>query len=78
MSDENFVVFECVYRFLEKGYKFNYIELELKWKLGYGVSGGWVDILVRDNNGNMLLIIECKIVGKEYDNVWKVMKLNGG
>jgi type I restriction enzyme M protein len=34
-SNVNFVVFECVHRLLEKGYKPEHIELEPKWKLGH-------------------------------------------
>lgn len=45
-ANENFVVFECVYRLLEKGYKSEHIELEPKWKLGHGASGGHADILI--------------------------------
>ena len=56
-SNENFVVFECVHRLFEKGYKPNHIELEPKWKLGHGASGGRADILVKDNYGKSLLII---------------------
>ncbi|MFN1218164.1 N-6 DNA methylase [Chryseobacterium kwangjuense] len=70
-SNENFVVFECVNRLLEKGYKPNHIELEPKWKLGHGASGGRADILIRDNIGNTLLIIECKTEGREYNEAWK-------
>ena len=33
-QNENFVVFECVCRLLEKGYKPKDIELEPTWKLG--------------------------------------------
>lgn len=39
-SDENFVVFECVHRLFTKGYKPEHIELEPKWKVGHGASGG--------------------------------------
>ena len=39
-ANENFVVFECVHRLLEKGYKPEHLELEPKWKLGHGASGG--------------------------------------
>lgn len=46
-ANENFVVFECVHRLLEKGYKPEHIELEPKWKLGRGASGGRADILVK-------------------------------
>lgn len=66
LADENFVVLECVHRLLEKGYKPANIELEPKWKLGHGASGGRADILVRDNAGKPLLIIECKTAGNEF------------
>ncbi len=77
-GNENFVVFECMHRLLEKGYKPQHIELEPKWKLGHGASGGRADILIKDNSGNSLLIIECKTAGKEYDNAWKDTLHNGG
>jgi len=70
-ANENFVVFECVVRLLEKGYKPEHIELEPKWKLGHGASGGWADILVKDNAGKALLIIECKTPGREFDKAWR-------
>ena len=53
-SSENFVVFECVHRLLEKGYEPQNIELEPKWQLGHGARA---DILVRDNQGEPLYII---------------------
>ena len=65
-ASENFVVFECIHRPLEKGYKPEHIELEPKWKLGHGVSGGRADILVKDNEDRPLLIIECKTAGSEF------------
>lgn len=70
-AKENFVVFECVYRLLEKGYKPQHIELEPRWQVGHGASGGRADILIRDNDGKTLLIIECKTWGTEFDNAWK-------
>ncbi len=76
-SDENFVVFECVNRLFEKGYKPEHIELEPKWKLGHGASGGRADVFVRDQNNKPLLIIECKTAGKEFENAWK-KTLNDG
>lgn len=76
-SNENFVVFECVYRLLEKGYKPEHIELEPKWKLGHGASGGRADILVRDNTGKSLLIIECKNAGSEFNKHWKKTEFDG-
>lgn len=77
-APENFVVFECVNRLLSKGYKPEHIELEPKWKVGHGASGGRADILVKDNSGNPFLIIECKTWGEEFEAEWKNMNLNGG
>jgi type I restriction enzyme M protein len=70
-SNENFVVFECVCRLLERGYKPQHIELEPRWKVGHGASGGRADILIRDNDGKPFLIIECKTWGNEFDKAWK-------
>ena len=70
-ANENFVVFECVDRLFTKGYKPEHIELEPKWKLGHGASGGRADIFVRDQDNKPLLIIECKTAGKEFDRSWK-------
>ena len=69
-ANENFVVLECVHRLLEKGYKPEHIELEPKWKLGRGASGGRADILLKDNDGRPLLIIECKTAGIEFKRAW--------
>lgn len=69
-ANENFVVLECVHRLLEKGYKPEHIELEPKWKLGRGASGGRADVLVKDNAGRPLLIIECKTAGTEFNRAW--------
>jgi type I restriction enzyme M protein len=69
-ANENFVVFECVHRLLEKGYKPEHIELEPKWKLGHGASGGRADILIKDNLNKPLLIIECKTPGNEFKKAW--------
>ena len=74
---ENFVVFECVNRLLSKGYLPNNIELEPRWKLGRGTSGGKADILIKDNNGHEYLIIECKTYGDEYKKAWDKTKANG-
>ena len=77
-AKENFVVFECVHRLLAKGYKPEHIELEPKWKLGHGASGGRADIFVRKQNGEPLLIIECKTAGKEFEKAWKDTLDDGG
>lgn len=69
-SNENFVVLECVHRLLEKGYQPQHIELEPKWKVGHGSSGGRADILVKDNAGRGLLLIECKTAGNEFKRAW--------
>lgn len=69
-DNENFVVLECVHRLLEKGYRPEHIELEPKWKLGRGASGGRADVLIRDNDGRPLLIIECKTAGGEFKRAW--------
>jgi type I restriction enzyme M protein len=77
-SDENFVVFECVNRLFEKGYKPEHIELEPKWKVGHGASGGRADILIKDNTGKSLLIIECKTEGTEFKKEWNNTLHRGG
>ena len=77
-SSENFVVFECVHRLLEKGYKAECIELEPKWKLGHGASGGKADILIKDNAGVPKVIIECKTEGKEHNKAWADTQRDGG
>ncbi len=77
-SAENAVVFECVCKLLEKGYKPKHIELEPKWKLGHGASGGRADILVKDQKDKPLLIIECKTFGKEFNKAWKETLDDGG
>lgn len=76
-QNENFVVFECVNRLFEKGYKPEHIELEPKWKVGHGAKGGRADILISDNGGNPLLIIECKTFGKEFEKAWKDTCIDG-
>ncbi len=77
-ANENFVVFECVHRLLEKGYKPEHIELEPKWQLGHGASGGRADILIKDNADKPILIIECKTPGREFDKAWRDMLQDGG
>jgi len=77
-SDENFVVFECVNRLFEKGYKPEHIELEPKWKVGHGASGGRADILIKDNSSKSLLIIECKTEGHEFKKEWNNTLQRGG
>lgn len=76
-ANENFVVLECVNRLLEQGYNPAHIELEPKWKVGHGASGGRADVLVRDNKGKSLLIIECKNAGTEFTKHWNETLENG-
>lgn len=79
---ENFVVFECVHRLLEKGYKAESLELEPKWQLGREAKSGKADILVYDNKNTPYLIIECKTAGEnsksEFSKEWERMQNNGG
>ena len=77
-QNENFVVFECIARLLEKGYKPEHIEIEPKWKLGHTQKGGKADILIKDNQGKALIIIECKTADKEHDKAWRHTLQNGG
>ncbi|MBZ1393772.1 restriction endonuclease subunit S [Psychrobacter pacificensis] len=77
-QNENFVVFECVHRLLAQGYKAEHIELEPKWQLGHGASGGRADVLIKDNQGDTLLIIECKTAGNEFSKAWNRTLQDGG
>lgn len=77
-QNENFVVFECVHRLLAQGYRPEHIELEPKWQVGHGASGGRADILIKDNQGDTLLIIECKTAGSELKKAWNRTLQDGG
>lgn len=74
---ENLVVFECVCRLIRQGYDAKSIELEPRWKVGHGASGGKADILVKDKKDEPYLIIECKTYGSEFESHWK-KTLNDG
>lgn len=76
--NENFVVFECVCRLLEKGYRPEHIELESKWQLGRDAKGGKADIVIKDEKGDVLIIIECKTAGSEYNKEVKNTEEYGG
>lgn len=76
--NENFVVFECVCRLLDKGYRPEHIELEPKWQLGRDAKSGKADIVVKDENGDTLIIIECKTAGTEYNKEVKNTEEYGG
>ena len=76
---ENFVVLECVTRLMDKGYRPEHIQLEKRWQLGHNASGGKADICVSNETGDqMLLIIECKTAGQEYNKALKDTKQDGG
>ena len=76
---ENFVVFECVYRLLEKGYRPEHIELEPRWSLGHGGKSGKADICVKNKDSSpYLCIIECKTADSEYKKELSNMKADGG
>ena len=74
---ENFVVFECVHRLLEKGYKPEHLELERPYRIGHSASGGRADILVKDHENNPLVLIECKTAGDEFERAWRKTLQNG-
>ncbi len=80
--NENFVVFECVNRLIDMGYRPEDIELEPKWTLGHDEKGGKADIVVYSkdskNKKKILFIIECKTYGREYDKEFKITLLDGG
>lgn len=76
-APENFVVFECVNRLLEKGYRPEHIELEKEWHLGYDAKSGRADICVTDAKGSMLFIVECKTWGREFDKALSDTKNDG-
>lgn len=76
-APENFVVFECVNRLLEKGYRPEHIELEKEWHLGHDSKSGRADICVVDEKGSMLFIVECKTWGREFDKALNDTKIDG-
>lgn len=79
---ENFVVFECVAALLDRGYFPDQIILEKGMPGGHGDTGGFCDIIVKDNNGNEYLLIECKTTEQtendEFNKAWRLMLQNGG
>lgn len=75
---ENFVVLNCVCRLLEKGYTPECIVLEQGGVGGHGLSTAYLDILVKDKNGDPYLLIECKTPGAEFKRAWDKTLLDGG
>ena len=76
-QNENFVVFECVHRLLQKGYKPQTIEIEKPYPLGHLQKSGRADICVTFNQ-KTLFIIECKTFGAEFNHALKILKSDGG
>lgn len=75
---ENFVVFECINRLLEKGYRPEHIEIEKKWALDHDRKGGKGDICKYDIDGkNMLQIIECNTYGAKYKKALEILRTDG-
>ena len=74
---ENFVVFECVNRLLDKGYKPEDIMLEKAWHLGHSSKSGRADICV-SHGDKTLFIIECKTAGAEFNRELENLKSDGG
>ena len=73
-APENYVVFECINRLLEKGYRPEHIELEKEWHLGHDAKSGRADVCVTDAKGVML---ECKTWGREFDKALSDTKNDG-
>lgn len=76
---EDWVVFECVNRLLEKWYKPENIILEKIFPSWHGTSGR-LDILVKreGKEGKSYLMIECKTWWKEFDKEWQNTQKHGG
>lgn len=81
-SPENFVVLECITRLLSLGYIPKQIELEKPMPGGHADTGGYCDVIVKDNNGDEFLLIECKTAdeasSKEFSKAWSRMQEDGG
>lgn len=79
---ENFVVLECITRLLSLGYTPSQIELEKPMPGGRGDTGGFCDILVKNNEGDEFLLIECKTpdstASNEFSRAWHRMQEDGG
>ncbi len=77
-APENFVVFECVCRLLMKGYRPEDIELEKVWSLGKLPKSGRADICVYEKGSDkVLMIIECKTWGNQFDSALKDTRTDG-
>ena len=74
-KEEYLVQLECVIRLLKIGYQPNQLELEKTFTLGHKDKGR-LDVLVKKQNIPWLMI-ECKTIGKEYDDEIKRVERNG-
>ena len=64
---------------IKKIYNPKHIELEKKWTLGHEMKSGRADICVSDTDcTSLLIIIECKTFGKEYEKAKTQLNHNGG
>lgn len=72
-DEENWVVFECVNRLLEKWYNPEDLVLEQRFKVWRWAEWGWLDILVK-KEWKSFLMIECKTRGAEFEKEFKNMK----
>lgn len=78
-QNENFVVFECVHRLLDKGYRPESIELEKVWTLVHEQKSGREDIIVyTPEKDAVLFILECKTSGSEFSKALKQTREDGG
>lgn len=76
--NENFVVFECVHRLLQIGFLPSHIELEQAYsKIKKEDGGGRADVVIKDNQNQVICIVECKTAGDEFDKHWKNTLLDG-
>jgi len=76
---ENFVVFECVHRLIEKGYRPENIELARLSPSSNDGKSNKANICVYDSAHEQIhLIIECKTAGQEYTKALKQLKTDGG
>lgn len=75
-ENENFVVLECITSLFDRGYLPANIELEKPMPGGHDDTGGYCDIMVKDNKGRTFLLIECK-KADEFDKYWKRTQADG-
>ena len=73
---------ECITRLLSLGYTPKQIELEKPMPGGHADTGGYCDILIKDNEGNEFILIECKTAddnsSREFSKAWHRMQEDGG